>query len=719
MSLLGRFFAVLLVWWDASCWADVSSINAGRPYTVDPPPNYRAGANPSAPVLTDGREVGQLGRFWTQSATAGWESVRQIKASFDLGAAHELDTLALTVASGTAAGVHFPVASYVFLSEDQETWTLGGCSRHVSPRAGVGSDGEIRERLEIPLGNQRARFVQFFVVPSGEFFFTDEVSILPAKPGAPRALRPVQVSRQGLTKVVDSMRHRDWSRYLAASRDPVRARSPFADCSLDEVGAPRAFAADEKARSRAAPKQLESFTVFPCVDDERISVGTGCSGGPGLLRKQEWFRLGARQYRAFRVNANSGGVLPVSVRSQHGKVRAAVFESPFVQALNGELLADPLRVGDGSISVDASLGGVVVLELDAVQSGRDRIEVQFGKGSQAWRHDFDVDVVPLAEPSRLFGNVWPYLDWPLVADRQEAAVQDLKRHGADVLVVPYRILPVPGKGGDFSGLAQLAAKFDKPRAVLLYLGVDQRGPEPGNPWFDKGLLGQWLAGAYAALERAGVAREQVYLYPVDEPRGSSLGIAQRFVPFLRANHPGARLYSTLSVRDALVLLPQLDVAQVLDRKGLAEAAAKQIKPGQQLWLYMTDGPSKLNDPYAYYRLMGWRAFALGAEGVGFWNYADTQRGAYAGDGWDDIDSGRDFAVVYRGAAGSIVDGRRWEAFSSGLDDFQVLKAYQRFAGVEAARRMAVEVVEGKTPGQAENARQRILRELSAGAILVK
>lgn len=698
--------------------ASSAGVAVGAAYQLEPLPNY--GANKiEVSVLADGREAGQLGRFWTQSATAGWESVRLIKASFDLGAAHDLDKLALTVASGTAAGVHFPVASYVFLSEDQETWTLGGCSRHASPSAGVGTDREIRERLEIPLGNQRARFVQFFVVPSGEFFFTDEISVLPARHGAPRAHRPVQVLRQGLTKAVDSMRYRDLSRYLAASREPVRARSPFVDCVLDELGAPRAFKADERARSGGATRQLESFAVFPCADDERISVGAGCSGGPGGLRKQEWLRLGARQYRAFRVKANSGGALPVSVRSQHGKVRAAVFESPFVQGLNGELLADPLRVSDGSISVDSSHGGVVVLELDAVQSGRDWVEVQFGKGSQAWRHAFDVDVVSVAEPSRLFGNVWPYLDWPLVADRQEAAVRDLKRHGADVLVVPYRALPVPGRGGDFSGLTELAAKFDKLRAVLLYLGVDQRGPEPGNPWFDKGLLGQWLAGAYAALERAGVAREQVYLYPVDEPRGRSLETAQRFVPFLRANHPGARLYSTLSVRDALVLLPQLDVAQVLDRKGLAEVAAKQIKPGQQLWLYVTDGPSKLNDPYAYYRLMGWRAFALGAEGVGFWNYADTQRGVYAGDGWDDIESGRDFAVVYRGAGGSIVDGRRWEAFSSGLDDFQVLKAYQRFAGVEAARRLAVEVVEGKTPGQAENVRQRMLRELSVGAILAK
>lgn len=695
------------------CYALDSSLG------VDPLPNYRGAHSGSPSLLTDSLFASRLSRFWEDKAVLGWSGARLVSVNLDIGQLEDIEKLALNVAHGDFAGVRFPVAAYVFVSVDKESWTLGGCLRHVSLGAGVNSDREIRERLEISLGNQRARFVQFFVVPSGEFFFTDEVSVLPAKPGAPRAHRPVQVSRQELTKTVDSMRHRDLSRYLAASRDPVRARSPFVDCSLDEVGAPRAFAADEKARSGVAPKQLDSFTVFPCADDERISVGAGCSGGPGLLRKQEWLRLGARQYRAFRVKATSGGALPVSVRSQHGKVRAAVFESPFVQALNGELLADPLRVSDGSISVDSSHGGVVVLELDAVQAGRDRVEVQFGKGSQAWRHAFDVEVVPVVESSRLFGNVWPYLDWPLVADRQEAAVRDLKRHGADVLVVPYRALPVPGRGGDFSDLTQLAAKFDKPRAVLLYLGVDQRGPEPGNPWFDKGLLGQWLAGAYAALERAGVAREQVYLYPVDEPRGSSLAIAQRFVPFLRANHPGARLYSTLSVRDALVLLPQLDVAQVLDRKGLAEAAAKQIKPGQQLWLYMTDGPSKLNDPYAYYRLMGWRAFALGAEGVGFWNYADTQRGAYAGDGWDDIDSGRDFAVVYRGAGGSIVDGRRWEAFSSGLDDFQVLKAYQRFAGVEAARRLAVEVVEGKMPGQAENVRQRMLRELSVGAILAK
>ena len=69
-------------------------------------------------------------------------------------------------------------------------------------------------------------------------------------------------------------------------------------------------------------------------------------------------------------------------------------------------------------------------------------------------------------------------------------------------------------------------------------------------------------------------------------------------------------------------------------------------------------------------MLAWNAWNIGASGIGFWSYSDTQ----GSSAWDDFDGVRpDWAVVYEGD-GKPITSRRWEAFREGVEDYKLLKA---------------------------------------------
>ena len=59
--------------------------------------------------------------------------------------------------------------------------------------------------------------------------------------------------------------------------------------------------------------------------------------------------------------------------------------------------------------------------------------------------------------------------------------------------------------------------------------------------------------------------------------------------------------------------------------------AKQREAGRRLDLYSCSGPTRLLDPYAYYRLQAWSCFRIGAESSFFWALGDTG----GGDSWNE------------------------------------------------------------------------------------
>jgi len=105
-------------------------------------------------------------------------------------------------------------------------------------------------------------------------------------------------------------------------------------------------------------------------------------------------------------------------------------------------------------------------------------------------------------------------------------------------------------------------------------------------------------------------------------------------------------------------------------------SSKSSYLGASMWIYhVPSSPAKQESPLNGYRLLAWRASALGASGVGFWAYGDTARSS----AWDDLDGIQpDWSVVYDSES-SPISTRRWEGFRQGLEDYRLLRSTETCA----------------------------------------
>lgn len=113
-----------------------------KPYKFSARPNYRHCTDVGdAKQLTDG--VYTEGYFWVQSGCVGWQKVRPVIITIDLGQREPIGGVSFSTAAGTA-GVAWPQSLQVFVSDDQKSWSylgdlcdLGVKSKH-PPQKGYG-----------------------------------------------------------------------------------------------------------------------------------------------------------------------------------------------------------------------------------------------------------------------------------------------------------------------------------------------------------------------------------------------------------------------------------------------------------------------------------------------------------------------------------------------------------------------------------------------------
>src|SRR2546429_488058 len=102
-----------------------TNVALGRPYTLDPPPNYSGGTSKTgAIVLTDG-SLSHGGTMWLQSSAVGWAHVRPVTITIDLGDVVAIDGITWHCAAG-AAGVEWPVSILAFGSVDGKSFSFLG-----------------------------------------------------------------------------------------------------------------------------------------------------------------------------------------------------------------------------------------------------------------------------------------------------------------------------------------------------------------------------------------------------------------------------------------------------------------------------------------------------------------------------------------------------------------------------------------------------------------
>lgn len=391
----------------------------------------------------------------------------------------------------------------------------------------------------------------------------------------------------------------------------------------------------------------------------------------------------------------------------------------FITAADLICTPDPLIPVHDGVSLSRGESKLIVLSVEGNIPGRTEMFVQAQCADTTIVLSESIEVVPLALPQRttLRTLTWSYLDYPLIADRKEEALSDLRNHRTNVVVVPpsYLVDPDPERPlfrTRLLGYLRAHAGFE---TALLYLEFrDQElrsihnryaylSPE-WRSWFTR-----WYRTVMAVAQEAGFDPSRVLLYPFDEMRGEEIDQFVRLASWVRGGFDGARFYATIDKSAATRVLPYLAVAQFVEKPGLAAPSAEN---GPDVWRYILLGKSV--PPYAGVRLMMWRAFLDGIGGVGFWNYADIGWGDKRDNEWNDFDGSHpDYTVVYRNGPGPLLSSRRWEAWRTGIEDYEILQLYAAHHGIDAARQIARQVTENPTrTTRADQMRSRMLRDLA-------
>ena len=150
----------------------------GKSVRFSPKPNYSYCTDPDDPSqLTDGATTKEY--FWTQTGTVGWSGATFATVTVDLGQTEPIGGASLRTAAGRA-GVTWPMAVYVLVSDDGNTYRLAGdlvASYH--EQHGSLPDDYAILRLACDDLATRGRYVQFALVPmaGGNYLFTDEIEV--------------------------------------------------------------------------------------------------------------------------------------------------------------------------------------------------------------------------------------------------------------------------------------------------------------------------------------------------------------------------------------------------------------------------------------------------------------------------------------------------------------------------------------------------------------
>lgn len=374
----------------------------------------------------------------------------------------------------------------------------------------------------------------------------------------------------------------------------------------------------------------------------------------------------------------------------------ALYEVAGVPAADGHVALDALVPVADSKSIRVSKGTVhsfwLAVDLNKVGPGEHELEVSVTTGGATSLLAFDARVVGYAQGQmkRPRAVNWAYLgDGPIFRNR-EAAVADLQAHGIDVFVAHPTTIPGSNISGswevdrlkDFDYLATMVKRTQG--TLLLYLGWSEThnpfvASDEGRTLDANAKLRRWVKRISAHLDDLGLSRSQWALYPVDEPDGPELRLLEQIRQELIGIPGGIQIYADPSIADGgKITLDDLKRAdEVVDiwQPNLGMMNSKLSSYFQQLrrpwWVYENPAsPAKRASPFADYLLLSWKAWELGASGVGFWSYSDTTNSS----AWNDFDGRRpDWAVVYEADSG-VVSSRRWEAFRKGLEDFALINS---------------------------------------------
>lgn len=642
-----------------------------------PVPNYELNADSrDRSQLTDGRTT--LYPMWTKRGSVGWSHARIVKlfVSINEGGYDQAllaCTLRLHIAKRVRSEIYVPARIDVY-SEDTP-----GAYRHAGAKqidqASIQSN--LHHWIDVDVSGVGGEFV-VVMHAFGQYIILDEIELRNAKFSATANMISSPLSKDALN--ADSL-DRLKRAYRAVADAPAFGPQELSS----SFGADRVVAWVESPWSmtlqRPVVEQIRSKQDLPIhMEGSKAEKESGLIGlvFTGTDQKSIYIILDNcipnEAVRLFylkdTIAGNGVNVFDILEPMESDQTIALSSERPTYIWISADLGKMPIGLSAGSLLIMDEMDGL----LGTIP--------------------LHINVFDLNLGSKVHANAWAYDDDRPIWRFRSNAARDLLDHCINVFVIHHRHIPEPSLNGKWNtrkveALRERVEMYKGNGLILLYLewqpGVLAKKPslswlsgrEKINGGQKRAAIQNWVRNLSRTMHDFGLAKDEWALYVIDEIRHSYIGFFKEIVTAIKQADPEIRIYanpintsmSPTSIKDLERIRSLVDIWQ--PQLGFAEANGKKFfqSLNKDWWIYSNPSkPAKAASPLAHYRLMSWRAWMLGAKGVGFWSYSDT----WGSSTRDDFDGPRpDWAVVYEGPHGPV-SSRRWEAFREGIEDLKLL-----------------------------------------------
>ncbi len=329
-------------------------------------------------------------------------------------------------------------------------------------------------------------------------------------------------------------------------------------------------------------------------------------------------------------------------------------------------------------------------------------------------------VYPLTFPSQplLHLGGWDYTDREVIDQvgpgNREIFIRHLRDHFVDSPWAQAAVLP-PGRfdsegrmvqAPDTQAFERWVHRWPGARRYFVFLntGTAFSGLAMGTPAFQK-AVSSWMTWWASQLPRWKIRPEQLGLLLVDEPLNPTKDrIVVAWAKAIRSARTGVEIWENpawdnptqanpevFSLSDALC--PHLPTLQD-QGKAFASFFQAQQQAGRRLWFYSSRGPSKLLDPYSYYRLQPWFCWKYGAVGAFYWSFSDSQG---TSDWSEYLATGvGSYSPLFLDGK-SVIAGKHMEAIREGIEDVEYLRMLRdRITAAETKGRSGPALVAAKS-----------------------
>ncbi|MDO9117851.1 MAG: DUF4091 domain-containing protein [Nitrospira sp.] len=707
------------------CWiaalsdpAFAKDLAIGKSYTFDPIPNYALTRDEQdSKQLTDGEYT--IGRFWTSKTTVGWQETGPIKIEIDLTKPSTVSKICINTARGIHAAVSFPERVEMFLSLDHASYAYAGNLM----RGQDHGDGDYSVKTFCSkVVSIDARHVWIFIHPRGPFTFVDEIRIFGAD-GRSSARTDYALQRENvpetdkqLSQIGTSASSLSFASHrLLATLEKWTTRGVPPTASINHIRAlvsrldNDSFADEAEIQSLEKDIRLSHTAALREKYKEPIViwrdhpwVGFTALDTPTIQQTNlGWWTLDLLKRGTYSetINLTNASATPQTIHvaaqvdsAGHTAPSVTLLEARPIYTAGGQVRADPLvPLHSGELALNPGESKQIWLSISAQDAGPNTFPgvITFDAHTgTSWTATVPFHIRVWSAEMPLRQNVmvtnWAYLNWRPIENKQDKAVQDLVSHHTNLFALHPAHLPWPRISKDrwsidYTEFDKVIDRYQKTDRFLFFLGFNDtrlrtlKGAAPFNTQEWEMLFTRWIADWSKHLLSRGIGYESFFFYPVDEPNSAEQeGVLYETARLIKGVNPNLQTYTTHTgapTANISRLVPVIDIFQVLVNQ-LSGPFAKAVKSSKrELWSYSAGGGGKDGDPLGFYRSQAWRAFQVGATGIGFWAYADT---GPIGTAWNDIDGTRpDYSVIYEGE-NTIITSKRWEAWREGVEDYELL-----------------------------------------------